>query len=255
MSAFKDIKGIFFDLYGTLLIYGDMVEAWDNWLAEFYRQMKTAGLDISLDEFSERCDGFFGGRDPAPADGLTPFEVRIKDFAENAGISLDKTGLRNAADKTVSVWQQYVSVDPEAAEVLRTIKRTRKTALISNFDYPPHVYDLLSDFGLIGLLDVIVISGETGYKKPDLEIFNLALNSAGLEPEKVIFVGDAEVDVKGSKKAGMIPVLLQRPGHADKHESARDYRSGVDDREWPVTKEIKGTRIIKSLPEILELLI
>jgi len=253
MSGLKGIKGVFFDLYGTLLIYGDMEAAWDEWLSEFYRQMKTAGLVISVDKFSQRCEGFFSGRDPASSGGLTPFEIRIKDFAETNRISPDKRKLKDIADRTVSVWQQYVSVDPEAAEVLRTIKLTKKTAMISNFDHPPHVYDLLSDFGLIDLLDVIVVSGETGYKKPDPEIFDLALNRTGLSAEEVIFVGDAEVDVEGSKNAGMIPVLLQRPGYADKHECARDYRSGVDDKEWTVSKKMEGTRTIESLSEILDL--
>jgi hypothetical protein len=30
------VQGFFFDLYGTLLIYGNMKKAWSDWLTAFY---------------------------------------------------------------------------------------------------------------------------------------------------------------------------------------------------------------------------
>ena len=53
------IQGIVFDLYGTLLVYGNMKEAGSDWLSTFYDLLKKQGLNISKDSFSYECDGFF----------------------------------------------------------------------------------------------------------------------------------------------------------------------------------------------------
>ncbi|WP_270168617.1 HAD family hydrolase [Paenibacillus sp. SYP-B4298] len=52
--------------------------------------------------------------------------------------------------------------------------------------------------------DEILISENEGLRKPDIKIFNRALDRLGLEPQETIFVGDHPVnDVDASIKAGM----------------------------------------------------
>ncbi len=101
------------------------------------------------------------------------------------------------------------------------------------------------------MLDAVVVSGAYGVKKPDQRIFRIALEQTDLNPQEVMFVGDAEVDMTGSGEAGLIPVLIIRPGQEDKHLEARDYSSGVDDKEWSVTRELKGVKVVESLHELL----
>ncbi len=52
-------KGVFFDLYGTLLIYGDMEAAWSDWLTALRGCLQLHGLSMAQEDFAERCDGFF----------------------------------------------------------------------------------------------------------------------------------------------------------------------------------------------------
>jgi len=66
----------------------------------------------------------------------------------------------------------------------------------------------LASSGLLALLDVVVISEEAGFKKPDPRIFHIALDSLHCAAEEVMFVGDSEeTDIRGAKAVGMIAVL------------------------------------------------
>ncbi|MBI2913579.1 MAG: HAD-IA family hydrolase [Chloroflexi bacterium] len=66
-------------------------------------------------------------------------------------------------------------------------------------------------------IDLVVISAECGFEKPDPRIFAHALSLAGVEPHEAIFVGDRlDVDVGGAKAAGMRAVWFNHwGGHLD----------------------------------------
>jgi hypothetical protein len=52
------VKGVFFDLFGTLMIYHDMQKAWEAWLLAIFKMFKKGGLKISQKSFALKCDGF-----------------------------------------------------------------------------------------------------------------------------------------------------------------------------------------------------
>jgi putative hydrolase of the HAD superfamily len=71
----------------------------------------------------------------------------------------------------------------------------------------------LAGSGLLPLLDVVVISEEVGFKKPDPRIFKVALDALRCPPEEAMFVGDSEeTDVLGAKEVGMHVLLRRYPG-------------------------------------------
>ena len=59
------IRGVFFDLYGTLFVYGDMKKAWADWLHQFYISLDDLGLTLSEDEFAKECERLFWKAEPA----------------------------------------------------------------------------------------------------------------------------------------------------------------------------------------------
>ncbi len=60
---------------------------------------------------------------------------------------------------------------------------------------------------------VRVISGAEGVEKPDPQIFHIALERAGVEPEESVYVGDhLYFDVEPAAQIGMLPVLIDRRG-------------------------------------------
>lgn len=55
----------------------------------------------------------------------------------------------------------------------------------------------------------VVDSGSVGVEKPDPRIFDFALDSLGLSPESVWYVGDTPAfDVTGARRAGLVPILM-----------------------------------------------
>lgn len=205
------INGIFFDLYGTLLVYGNMDTAWSDWLNEFHKHLRLRGLTHSIESFAKSCDQFFGKSEPTPRQhNLTVFEQRIQNLCSDLHLNLTSENITEIANKIASVWQRHISLDPEALYVLQTLHHSKKLALISNFDHPPHVHSVLSKSGLTHLFDSVVISAEVGIKKPDPRIFDSALEQTGMKPEEVVYVGDTEDDTKAARAAGMVSILIQR---------------------------------------------
>ena len=140
-------------------------------------------------------------------------------------------------------------LDPDAVGTLEAMRKAGlATALVSNFDHPPHVHELLDDMALRPCFDAVVVSGDVGYKKPDPRIFDFALEDTGVRPHEVLFVGDTEDDVNGALAAGIRPVLIRRP---ESSTTASDYREeNVPFDQEPSSGEVT---VIASLGEVLQL--
>ncbi len=250
-----NVKGVFFDLGGTLLIYDDMSAAWSDWLSEFYAFLKKRGLAIPKEFFAESCDGFFSREEPPRReDGLTIFERRIQALCSELKVSVTVTDIKHVAAVIFNAWRKYMHLDPDCYPVLETLRHHRTLGLISNFDHPPYVYDFVRELGLEKFLSTVVVSGDVGIKKPDPGIFHLALQKTGLQPEEVVYVGDTEEDITGSLAAGLVPILIQRDRFEKVFKNV-DFRTDYSSTHLqPDTKNLAGIRTITSLPEIIDIL-
>ena len=251
----SETRGVFFDLYGTLLIYEDMKSAWRAWLKALHADFYRFGLSLTEETLAQQCDGFFSMAEPSDEDNrLTVFELRLRHFTKLLGLTIPDGDLRPIADRAVGAWQQHLRVDPVSRTILGTLRRARTLALISNFEHPRHVHGVLADHRLSEFFETIVVSGEVGVKKPDPEIFLLALDETGLSPSEVIYIGDTAEDVEGAESAGITPFLIKRPGKGTDPNSL-DFRS-VDSGE--VSREAadvpQSVMVIDDLREVVGLL-
>jgi len=64
----------------------------------------------------------------------------------------------------------------------------------------------IAKFGLRDVADFMVISHFTGYRKPDREIWKLALNLAGASPAESIYIDDREPFTQVAAKMGFTVV-------------------------------------------------
>lgn len=115
---------------------------------------------------------------------------------------------------TGSLWNS-VNHDARAAIIeLKTMGIS--IAVISNAD--GKVQALLEDNGWSGVFDFVIDSGLVGVSKPSAEIFNIALDKAGLDASQVLYVGDLPaIDVYGAQSAGLGPVLYDPYAQYDAH--------------------------------------
>ena len=96
-------------------------------------------------------------------------------------------------------------------DMMRAVERARaaglKTGLLSNSWgmglYPRPRID--------ALFDAVVISGEVGMRKPDAQIFHLAVDKLGVSPARSVFVDDHPGHLKAALELGMTTVLHKAP--------------------------------------------
>ena len=78
----------------------------------------------------------------------------------------------------------------------------------------------LASIGVAGYFEASLAAREAGMLKPDPRIFAMLLERAGLAPRQAVHVGDdPEADVEGARRAGVLPVWLNRRGAAWPRES------------------------------------
>ncbi|MCL7452804.1 MAG: HAD family hydrolase [Anaerolineae bacterium] len=104
---------------------------------------------------------------------------------------------------------------PEAG--CRTLSELRNRGynlgLITNRENVERFRELLDRLSLGSYFDLVLASGEVGIRKPEAGIFHAALDRAGAEAERSIYVGDNYwADVVGARNAEMTPVLYDPHG-------------------------------------------
>ncbi len=108
---------------------------------------------------------------------------------------------------------------PETQSVLQELKsRGLKLGIVSNFD--DRIYSVMRSLDILAFFDVVTISSEAGYCKPDVRIFETAVRAMSVPPAAILFVGDSlHDDVEAGLQAGLQAVLVDRNGH---HASANN---------------------------------
>jgi putative hydrolase of the HAD superfamily len=104
---------------------------------------------------------------------------------------------------------------PDAAPALVELRgRGLRLVCVSNWDCS--LPDVLAGVGLLDALDGVVASATVGVRKPEPEIFEVALRQAGCEPAEALAVGDTpEEDLDGAAAAGIRGLLIDRDGRAE----------------------------------------
>lgn len=79
--------------------------------------------------------------------------------------------------------------------------------------FTPHI---LKEYGIDHYMECVLLSSETGVRKPDAAIFNIALTKLGLKAEEMCYVGDTiSRDVLGSRNAGLgLCIQIKNPAIA-----------------------------------------
>ncbi|MHA1720708.1 MAG: HAD family hydrolase [Promethearchaeota archaeon] len=209
------IKGVFFDLFGTLFIYRDFDSAWRDWRNSLYNNFVSRGMKIGEIKFDIYCEKLFNSINSQNLyktnTKLTFYEQNIQNLIELIGISINEDTIRKIAINSIYAWANHLILDSDTIPILEEIKDQKILGLITNFDHPPFVYNLLKKYKLISYFDTIVISGEFGVNKPDPRIFHEALKKTGIKSNEAIYIGDSiEFDVKGAISSGFKSFLIDR---------------------------------------------
>ena len=196
-----NIKAIFFDF--------------DNTLGDRYTYSKETFRDL-IDEFLPEIekDGLLYS---AILHDLTVFD-QFGDSG-NSRLILDRIekryGVSIGIDNYYDWWSdnqyKHACVFPDTVETIEKLRQKYKVGILTN-GRSKNQWSKIRKAGVEDLFDTIVVSGDLGYHKPDIRIFEEARNRFGLKPEECLFVGDNFYrDICGAVNAGWKVVWMWLP--------------------------------------------
>ncbi len=110
----------------------------------------------------------------------------------------------------------------ENVKLIKKLSLKYELGVLSNANEDYKGY--LEDRGLSSLFKAIILSETIGFRKPDREIFEIALERMLLTPQEIIFIDDAEENVEMAKKLGMHTILYKNQNQLEE----RLYSLGID---------------------------
>lgn len=187
------IKGIIFDFGGTIDTNGIH---WEKLLFSFYQK---AGVEISNNEFHSvyvQVEKMLGNSSIIETTDTLIMTLQKKVELELLLIySLSTRNNNNIQrelliNKIVHPALSFVKKNIEKnIPILEQLKQTYQLAMVTN--YYGNVETVLKEFNLIEQFSVIVESQKKGIRKPNPEIFQIALEEMRLSSEEVLVVGDS----------------------------------------------------------------
>lgn len=114
---------------------------------------------------------------------------------------------------------------PETVETVRRLDGQLHQGIVSDID-TWEAERLLDQFGVTDHLDAMTTSEEIGRTKPDPAMFEMALEKAGVAPERAVMVGDRyRNDMEGASAVGIHTVAFGgSAADAAPDDPAVDYR-------------------------------
>lgn len=222
------IKAVLFDMFDTLMLIEKEHAFYNPAVKNMHQYLVKNGIPVTFPTFR---DAYIKARDllyeAADSNMEEPhFDLRVRNALQNLGyIKEAQTSIVQGATKAFSQqFMNYVRIDDNTTQMLKELYGKYRLGIVSNFAIPECVKDLLEREQLGQFFEVIIISGAVNKRKPDPEIFNLALQKMQLDPVDVAFVGDTvDADVKGAKDAGMKSVYIDRRPQKELEEYNPDY--------------------------------
>ena len=112
-------------------------------------------------------------------------------------------------------------------QVLDQLRENYPMYLVSNFY--GNLRTVLREFSLINYFQEVIESAEAGFRKPDIQIFRIAIEKTGFKPEAVAVIGDSyKNDIEPANKLGCPTIWLKGKGW-DKGDESIDHPYIIND--------------------------
>ena len=100
-------------------------------------------------------------------------------------------------------WSLLLGREKRTVETLKNLSKHYSIWLLSNTN-PKHIKnELEKNYSFSNLVDGAIYSFETGFRKPEIEIYEYFVNKSNSEPNACLFIDDLYENVKGAKNFGM----------------------------------------------------
>jgi putative hydrolase of the HAD superfamily len=201
------IKGILFDLYGTLID----IET-DESMEEIYRSIAHfllyQGVNLHRGEVRDLYYRIMQEQRDQSHEEHPEIIVKAiwSAILEEQGVKPEQE--RGQLATTLAqiyrgISRKRLRLYPDVKEVLDCLRPSYGLAIVSDAQ-PFYAHPEIRALGLEGYFAPIVISADFGFRKPDRRLFQAALDGLGLGPNEAIFVGNDMIrDIHGAGQVGM----------------------------------------------------
>jgi HAD superfamily hydrolase (TIGR01509 family) len=192
----REIHGVALDIGGVLLswAYGKYRRLQEDWPPALMDAAWEARLGLQPGDFVRRV--WSKTLHAQATTGAIPFAQYWRTVGQQLGLT---------SQELDELWEDYWVIsrlDPAVAETVRALRPHYKVAALSNA-FSNARTEVARRFALDELVDLMVISGEVGYAKPDPRIYELLLWEMDMEASHVLFVDDVEDNVLAARELGM----------------------------------------------------
>ena len=204
------IRAIGFDLFNTLVIAEPHIL--DEAMRRLVSSLRQSGFAFENEPFKEGYrEAVLQFIEKARKDGREThnrFWISAALKSQGYNISPDDPRITIAVDAYFSAFFLHCHLIPGTKEMLGILRGMYSLGLLTNFTHGPAAREIINRLGLTPFFDVVLISGELGYRKPHPLVFRHLIEHLGVEKDQILYVGDdPEPDISGAQKAGLQPVL------------------------------------------------
>ncbi len=206
------IRGILFDLYGTLI----NIDTDEN-MEDIYRAIAHfftyIGADMRRWDLRELYYEIM--KKQRALTGELYAEINVVGIWKEI---MHRRGIRVPDEEKIAVYlaqmhrgisRKRIQLYSDVGRVLDTLKQRFPLALVSDAQSCFSIAEM-KILGIHDFFKPIIISGDYGYRKPDPRLFLQALDALGLRPEEAIYVGnDMFRDMFGARQLGIKTIFFK----------------------------------------------
>ena len=205
----SQITAIGFDLFNTLITVEP--QTLDEAMGRLIRSLRQSGLAFEDEPFREAYrESVLRFIEKARRDGREThnrFWINAALQSQGYNLSPDDPRVAGAVNAYFSAFFSHCHLIPGTKEMLGTLRDLYRLGLLTNFTHAPAAREIIDKLGLTPFFDVILISGELGYRKPHPLVFRKFIEHLGVENNHILYVGDDPgPDITGAQRAGLQPV-------------------------------------------------
>lgn len=246
------VKAIGFDLFNTLITTDR--NAIGKGLERITLSLLRNKINIEDKAFMKaHRDSALKFIEQARKDGKeTHNSLWISDALKSFGYDIppDNPVISEAVEDYFSGLLDLCQIIPGAMRTLETLQGRYPLGLLSNFTHAPAAHDLIDRLGLGPMFDVVLISGELGYRKPHINTFKQLIKGLGVKKETIIYVGDdPEPDIAGAGNAGLQPVWFTYVKDNNIPSTAGLLKGEMDEPQFDVPRISSWEELLSLLPQ------
>lgn len=215
----SDLRGIVFDLDGTLCCYEvGIAEALVNSLAD---AGQSPHLFDPVESAALRFDRLWREHEARREDAHTICRRAFQQLLAEAGSPNES--LASELSRTYSRLRlASVALFPGTRESLASLRLRYRLGLLTNGPSDLQ-WGKIRRLSIGSLFDAIVVAGDVGHYKPDARAFRWTAKQLKLRCREIMFVGDSpSTDIAGARAAGFYSAWIRTPNTETVPEIAAD---------------------------------